>query len=129
MQPTKLTISDQVGWYKNREIGFPGLCCKHCGGRPSFGRYFPSSARNFGQSTTIETIEGHLGLYCKECPEDIKKLVTKLQQIDNSRRGEQLENGENNRESQNKRKKLYDLVWERLYTASAQIGHENSENN
>jgi hypothetical protein len=31
-RPCGLTQDDRVGKYKNREIGFVGMCCKHCGG-------------------------------------------------------------------------------------------------
>lgn len=30
----KLTQSDRVGCYKARDLGFVGMCCKHCGGQP-----------------------------------------------------------------------------------------------
>jgi hypothetical protein len=32
MKCCRLTESDRIGWFKSREIGFGGLCCKHCGG-------------------------------------------------------------------------------------------------
>jgi len=47
MDLCQLTQADRIGWFKNREIGFGGLCCKHCKGKPSFGRYFPNSVRSF----------------------------------------------------------------------------------
>ena len=34
MKPCKLAHADRVGCYKSRDIGFLGLCCKHCGGQP-----------------------------------------------------------------------------------------------
>lgn len=45
MRPCGLTQDDRVGKYRQREIGFVGLCCRHCGGRPGFGRYFPGSCK------------------------------------------------------------------------------------
>lgn len=50
MDLCQLTEADRIGWFKNREIGFGGLACKYCGGRPSFGRYFPNSVRSFVSS-------------------------------------------------------------------------------
>jgi hypothetical protein len=34
MKTTRLTQADRVGCYKTRDIGFMGMCCKHCGGQP-----------------------------------------------------------------------------------------------
>lgn len=33
MKACRLTESDKTGWYKNRDIGFGGFCCRHCGGK------------------------------------------------------------------------------------------------
>jgi len=45
MRPCGLTQDDRVGKYRQREIGFVGMCCRHCGGHPGFGRYFPGSCK------------------------------------------------------------------------------------
>jgi len=42
MKACHLTPADKTGWYKEREVGFGGFCCRHCEGRASFGRYFVS---------------------------------------------------------------------------------------
>ena len=34
MRPCGLTKDDRVGKYRQREEGFVGMCCKHCGGQP-----------------------------------------------------------------------------------------------
>ena len=34
MKACRLQPSDRVGSYKTREIGFIGMCCKHCEGQP-----------------------------------------------------------------------------------------------
>lgn len=34
MEPCKLNQADRVGCYKNRELNFVGMCCKHCRGQP-----------------------------------------------------------------------------------------------
>jgi hypothetical protein len=39
MKPCVLEHEDRVGLYKTRDIGFPGICCKHCLGVPGFGKY------------------------------------------------------------------------------------------
>jgi len=44
MKACRLTKTDKTGWYKDRPIGFGGFCCRHCGGKASFGRYFVRSS-------------------------------------------------------------------------------------
>ena len=56
MKPCRLQPTDRGGCYKSREIGFIGMACKHCGGQPGFGRYFPNSVRSLAQTTTSQTI-------------------------------------------------------------------------
>ena len=34
MRPCGLTKDDRVGKYRQREEGFVGMCCQHCGGQP-----------------------------------------------------------------------------------------------
>lgn len=83
MDICRLTEDDRIGWFKNRKLGFGGLCCKHCRGRPSFGRYFPNSVRSFAQTTSSQTIISHVSLYCQECPKDIREVVSRLQKKEN----------------------------------------------
>lgn len=49
MKRCRLAETDRVGCYKARDIGFLGLCCKHCDGQPGFGRYFPNSVRSLAR--------------------------------------------------------------------------------
>lgn len=79
MKPCTLTMADRVGCYKTREFGFVGMCCKHCGGQPGFGRYFPNSVRSLAQTTTSQTILKHIGAKCRFCPPDIRQAVLELQ--------------------------------------------------
>jgi len=78
MQPCKLQKEDRVGCYKDRSIGFKGMCCKHCGGAPGFGKYFPATVRSLAQTTTSQTIIKHVANKCTKCPDDVKKLLKKL---------------------------------------------------
>jgi hypothetical protein len=116
VEPCKLTPADRVGWYKLRPIGFPGLRCKHCGGRPSYGRYFPNSVRSFAQTSSSQTIISHMTLYCKECPPDICQIIQKLQRRENSNQtvvdtaGSALYGS---------RKVFYERVWARLHGAKS----------
>ena len=33
MKACRLTESDKTGWYKDRDVGFGGFCCRHCDGK------------------------------------------------------------------------------------------------
>jgi len=79
MKVVNLTESDRVGCYRNRAIGFVGLGCKHCGGQPGFGKYFPESVRSLAQTTTSQTILKHIGSKCRFCPQEIRQAVNRLQ--------------------------------------------------
>lgn len=61
---------------RDRSMGFPGLCCKHCAGRNTLGRYFPVSAKNLTDSTT-NSMQAHLAT-CTHCPEPIKASLAYL---------------------------------------------------
>lgn len=79
MKLVYLTESDKVGCYKDRPIGFVGLGCKHCGGQPGFGKYFPASVRSLAQTTTSQTILKHIGSKCRFCPTEVRQIVLDLQ--------------------------------------------------
>lgn len=111
MSLCKLTEVDRIGWFKNRSIGFGGLCCKHCGGRPSFGRYFPNSVRSFAQTTSSQTIISHVALYCQECPKDIRSTVLRLQRKEHSSEGTMTSNNS----MYGSRKIFFDRVWARMH--------------
>ena len=53
MKRCQLAETDRVGCYKARDIGFLGLCCKHCDGQPGFGRYFPNSVRSLARKLLV----------------------------------------------------------------------------
>jgi hypothetical protein len=109
-----LTEADRIGWFKNRAVGFGGLCCKHCGGRPSFGRYFPNSVRSFAQTTSSQTIISHIALYCPKCPKDIRDIVMQLQRKENSIAGTVSLSNSN----YGSRKVFFDRVWSRMHPST-----------
>lgn len=117
MKRCRLTESDQTGWYKDREVGFGGFCCKHCGGRPSFGRYFPKTVNSFAQTTSSHTIVRHITNYCTDCPEDIRGAVLRLQEEEKVLRG--TLDSENS--AYGSRKLFYDRVWSRLHGDDAKF--------
>jgi hypothetical protein len=79
MKSCQLTQADRVGCYKSRDLGFIGMCCKHCNGQPGFGRYFPNSVRSLAQTTTSQTILKHIASKCRFCPPNVREAVVELQ--------------------------------------------------
>jgi len=111
MKPCRLSQADRVGCYKAREIGFVGMCCKHCGGQPGFGRYYPNSVRSLAQTTTSQTILKHIGSKCRFCPPQIRNALLELQRQQAHREG--LATG---RPRYGSRKIFFQRVWSRLHT-------------
>lgn len=110
MKPCKLTHADRVGCYKSREIGFTGMCCKHCGGQPGFGRYYPNSVRSLAQTTTSQTILKHIGSKCRFCPPHIRTAVLELQRQQAAKEG--IASG---RPRYGSRKIFFQRMWARLH--------------
>ena len=110
MKPCRLTIPDRVGCYKNRELGFLGMCCKHCGGQPGFGRYYPNSVRSLAQTTTSQTILKHVSLKCRYCPPEIRDAIQELQRQQAIREG-----AATGRPRYGSRKVFFQRVWTRLH--------------
>ena len=61
---------------RDRVMGFPGLCCMHCTGKNTLGRYFPVSAKNLTDSTA-NSLQAHVSS-CTRCPEPIKASLAYL---------------------------------------------------
>jgi hypothetical protein len=110
MKPCRLEHADRVGCYKEREIGFVGMCCKHCSGQPGFGRYYPNSIRSLAQTTTSQTILKHIAGKCRLCPPHIRNAVVELQRQHAIREG--LPSG---RPRYGSRKIFFQRVWQRLH--------------
>jgi len=80
----QLTAADQIGYNKGRTVGFVGLCCRYCGGRPGFGRFFPATERNLEKTSARDTIVSHISLFCREVPEDVRNALLSLKRIESS---------------------------------------------
>ena len=109
MIPTRMSFQDRVGCYKSRPVGYLGMCCKHCGGQPGFGRYFPNSVRSLAQTTTSQTILKHIGGKCRQCPEELKRAVAQLQRLQDDREAA------NGKPRYGSRKVFFQRVWDRLH--------------
>lgn len=125
MKSCQLTQADRVGCYKNREIGFTGMCCKHCGGQPGFGRYYPNSVRSLAQTTTSQTILKHIGSKCRFCPPHVRQAVLELQRQQAAKEGLS-----SHRPRYGSRKIFFQRMWARLHgkkTAEFETDDEESK--
>jgi len=120
MKACKLTQADRVGCYKSREIGFVGMCCKHCGGQPGFGRYYPNSVRSLAQTTTSQTILKHIGGKCRFCPPNVRQAVLELQRHQAAKEG--ITSG---RPRYGSRKIFFQRMWARLH--GGRIAEDSSD--
>lgn len=120
MKSCKLTQADRVGCYKSREIGFVGMCCKHCGGQPGFGRYYPNSVRSLAQTTTSQTILKHIGGKCRFCPPQVRQAVLELQRHQAAKEG--MSSG---RPRYGSRKIFFQRMWARLHGGRSDQGDDS----
>jgi hypothetical protein len=106
METCVFTEQDRVGGrskVKDCPIGYPGLQCKHCGGKAGFGRYFPVSIQALTSANSDRNIFNHVDK-CRRCPEQVRKELNHflvLQQNSKNRRGN--------------RKLFFQIVWERMH--------------
>ena len=118
LAPCNLSDADRVGCYKDRDLGFLGMSCKHCGGQPGFGKYFPATVRSLAQTTTSQTILKHIAVKCRMCPPHIRKAIVALQQTETDAkqkyaRGPVLDS--DGRPRYGSRKVFFQRVWGRLH--------------
>lgn len=106
MEVCSFTEDDRSGGrskVKNCPVGYPGMQCKHCGGKAGFGRYFPASCQALTSANSDRNIHNHL-TKCRRFPaEDREKLelLHGLQHTCKNRRGS--------------RKEFFRRVWGRLH--------------
>ena len=117
MKPCVLAEADRVGCYKSRPVAFAGMCCKHCGGQPGFGKYFPETVRSLAQTTTSQTILKHIGSKCRFCPPHVRQAVLELQ-----RQQVIKESSNTGRPRYGSRKVFFQRIWSRLHGKDAAGG-------
>lgn len=106
METCYFSEQDRVGGrskVKDCPIGYPGLQCKHCGGKAGFGRYFPVSIQALTSANSDRNIFNHIDK-CRRCPVDVKHELSRYlqeQQSSKNRRGN--------------RKIFFQRVWERMH--------------
>jgi hypothetical protein len=87
MDVCQLTEEDRIGYNKAREIGFTGLCCRYCRGKPGFGRFFPNTVRNLEKTSARDTMVSHISIFCQSCPDNVRDAVLSLKRIETSKDG------------------------------------------
>jgi len=112
VKPCRFKKSDKRGGPgsrgRDRVIGFPGLCCRHCSSKNSFGRYFPVSAKNLTDNTA-NSLQAHISS-CNRCPENIKASLAYLMH-----RGTRQKSNL----SGSWKKSFFKRIWERLHVERA----------
>ncbi len=90
-QMTGITLAsvDKAGPWKGRVCGEKGLRCRHCKGRhlikgKPHGRWFPTSAKNLGQTTTMNSIVKH-ATDCPHVPKGVRNAMTSLLHTNDSK--------------------------------------------
>jgi hypothetical protein len=122
LQPCYVTNNDRIGTYKNRDLGFKGMSCKHCGGEPGFGRYFPETLRSLSQTTTSQTIVKHVAYKCRKTPEDIKmsvRIMKEKQDVKDQIAKEYRRSRFEERPKYGSRKVFFQRLWSRLHEDDA----------
>lgn len=84
-------------------LGFPGMQCRHCGGKAGCGRYFPITLRALTSANSDRNLWNHLKK-CRKCPGRVREQLEHLQlqsSDETNRRGS--------------RKQFFANVWHRLH--------------
>lgn len=111
MVTCRFTEEDRAGGrskVKDCPVGFPGMQCKHCGGKAGFGRYFPTSVAALSSANSDRNIFNHVSK-CRRCPQPVKDQLIAL-------RDEQAQ-AKNRRGS---RKLFFERVWDRIHDGNIQ---------
>ena len=117
MIPCKFMEEDRIGCYQDRDVGSIGLCCKHCGGKPGFGRYFPSSVSSLEQTLKV-TISHHISSKCHACPPKVRHALFQVQRQEFEPIGGR---------SYGSRKAFFENVWTRLHDEKGFLEKSNHD--
>ena len=116
MKSTEVTENDRIGRCKNHPVGFIGMCCKWCGGKPGkpgFGRYFASSIRSLAQVDSCQHMVKHVTQKCIQIPPEIRRQLLVLQ--DDHVQQQQAKELAGGRSRYGSRKMFFRRVWSRLH--------------
>lgn len=97
---------DRNGKRKYRELGFPGVECKHCARNAGAGRYFPLMVTTLANnSNPFNCTHSHM-MKCRRCPQEVKNKLAQLQLM-HAEQGAKLPPGW--------KKRFFDKLWVRLH--------------
>lgn len=111
METCYFSEQDRIGGrskVKDCPTGYPGLQCKHCGGKAGFGRYYPISIQALTSANSDRNIYNHVEK-CRRCPSHIREQLEQHlndQIITKNRRGN--------------RKEFFQRIWERMHGSSTE---------
>ena len=106
METCYFSEQDRIGGrskVKDCPTGYPGLQCKHCGGKAGFGRYYPVSIQALTSANSDRNIYNHVEK-CRRCPSHIREQLEQHlndQIVTKNRRGN--------------RKEFFQRIWERMH--------------
>lgn len=107
METCYFSDQDRVGGrskVKICSIGYPGIQCKHCGGKAGFGRYFPLSQSALTSANSDRNIFNHL-TKCRKCPSHIRDTLTQLM----------TKHGSTAKNKRGARKVFFERIWHRMH--------------
>ena len=111
METCYFSEQDRIGGrskVKDCPAGYPGLQCKHCGGKAGFGRYYPISIQALTSANSDRNIYNHVEK-CRRCPSHIREQLEQHlndQIIAKNRRGN--------------RKEFFQRIWKRMHGATVE---------
>lgn len=111
METCYFSEQDRIGGrskVKDCPTGYPGLQCKHCGGKAGFGRYYPISIQALTSANSDRNIYNHVEK-CRRCPSHIREQLEQHlndQIITKNRRGN--------------RKEFFQRIWERMHGSAVE---------
>ena len=112
VQPCRFKNNDRRGGPgsrgRDRVIGFPGLCCRHCSTKNTYGRYFPVSAKNLTDNTA-NSLLAHVTT-CNRVPESIQASLAYLMHRSTLQKAEL---------SGSWKKAFFKKIWDRLHVERA----------
>jgi len=113
-QACRYKAVDRNGKRKFRELGFPGVECRHCAKNAGAGRYFPLMITTLANNNNpFNCTHSHM-MKCRRCPQEVKNKLAQLQLM-HGEQAVQLSSGW--------KKAFFDKLWTRLH------GSPNAPNN
>ena len=109
---------DRNGKRKYRNLGFPGVECKHCARNAGAGRYFPLMVTTLANNNNpFNCTHSHM-MKCRRCPQEVKNKLAQLQLM-HAEQGAKLPSGW--------KKTFFDKLWVRLHGTNSSKTSDSSD--